>query len=66
MHTQASGGTFPCLDGGYIKWEDAIGSPKLVKRIKWGVLKNPTRAVEKMLRAYKGDPSKLLDLCRYV
>jgi hypothetical protein len=35
-----------------------------VKCIKWASLKSPGRAIEKVLRSYGGDASKLLDVCR--
>jgi hypothetical protein len=37
---------------------------QLAKEIKWGTLKSPKRAIEKMIRAYRGDASQLLDICR--
>jgi hypothetical protein len=34
-------------------------------RVEWAGLKPARRAVEKMVRSYSGDPSRLLDCCRY-
>jgi len=37
---------------------------QVAKKIKWGTLKSPKRAIEKMIRAYRGNASQLLDICR--
>jgi len=35
-----------------------------VQKIKWGGIKSPQRACEKVMRSYRGDVSMLLDVCR--
>jgi len=49
---------------GFVLWETAAASEELKARIKWGKLKKLTRAVEKLMRVYREDVSKLLDVCR--
>uniref|UniRef100_A0A7S0N255 Uncharacterized protein n=1 Tax=Cryptomonas curvata TaxID=233186 RepID=A0A7S0N255_9CRYP len=48
----------------YVRWEDAQDQPDLLHRIKWAHLKSEDRAIEKALRSYKGDVSRLVDICR--
>lgn len=36
----------------------------MATRIKWGGIKSPKRALEKIMRSYGGDASMILDLCR--
>ena len=59
-------GSFFRNGGGFVAWKDAAVDRKLAQQIKWGSLKSPTRAVEKLLRSYQGDVSMLLDLSRCV
>jgi hypothetical protein len=46
--------------GDLVKCDPSIDKGQLVRP----KLKTPQRAIEKILRAYHGDPSYLLDLCR--
>jgi hypothetical protein len=63
----AAGGLFPYVDDAtgevsfepYAEWREGRGG-----RYKWAGLKSAQRAVEKVVRAYDGDVSRLLDLCR--
>jgi len=48
----------------FIKWSEAIQDPSKEKYIKWGKIKTVDRAIEKLLRSYKTDVSRLLDVCR--
>jgi len=48
----------------FVLWSDALRDPILSRRIKWGGVKNPSRAIEKALRSYHASVSDLLDLCR--
>jgi len=48
----------------FVLWSDALRDPILSRRIKWGGVKNPSRAIEKSLRSYHASVSDLLDLCR--
>ena len=61
-----SNGQFFKVGGGFVNWREAKapGSSELMNSIKWAGMKNPERAVEKLVRAYKGDESLLLDICR--
>jgi hypothetical protein len=45
-------------------WKEACMDRDLTKKIKWGGIKSPQRACEKVLRSYRGDVSMLLDVCR--
>ena len=48
----------------FVLWEDAVRDSTLRGSIKWGKLKGIPRSIEKLLRSYDADPSKLLDVCR--
>ncbi|EKX53531.1 hypothetical protein GUITHDRAFT_100517 [Guillardia theta CCMP2712] len=48
----------------YISWREAAGKPEEEAKIKWAGLKGSTRAVEKIVRSYGGDVSKLVDVVR--
>ena len=48
----------------FVKWEDAVRDSRLRSTIKWGKIKGIPRSIEKLLRSYGSDPSKLLDVCR--
>jgi len=43
---------------------DALLDPILMRRVKWGRIKNPERAIEKALRSYRGNIHEVLDICR--
>jgi len=43
---------------------DALLDPILMRRVKWGRVKNPERAIEKALRSYRGNIHEVLDICR--
>lgn len=44
-------------------WHQVEGTPDEDK-VRWATLKKPQRAVEKLIRSYKGKVGKLLDICR--
>jgi predicted urease superfamily metal-dependent hydrolase len=48
----------------FVLWEDACDDPDIRAAIKWGKLKSIPRSVEKLLRSYREDVSRLLDVCR--
>jgi hypothetical protein len=47
----------------FLRWSDVDGRD-MQHSIAWAQLKNPQRCVEKLYRAYGGDVSRLVDLCR--
>ena len=47
----------------FMLWDD-IRSQRMEERVKVAVLKNSERAVEKVIRAYKGKVARLCDVCR--
>lgn len=59
-----SGGMFPAHDGSLVRWESARGSGEERRRVKWGQIKREARAVEKVIRCYGEDVSRLVDVCR--
>lgn len=50
--------------GGFVKWADVCGREPLERRCMWAQMKSHDRAIEKQLRSYRGDPSRLVDVCR--
>jgi len=48
----------------FVLWEDVCDSPERRKVVQWGKLKGVGRAVEKLIRSYGEDVSRLLDVCR--
>lgn len=46
----ASGGSFLRNGGGLIRWNEAASDVELARKIKWGTIKNPKRAIEKLVR----------------
>eukprot|EP00960_Hanusia_phi_P024030 709047-Hanusia_phi.AAC.1 len=48
----------------YILWEDAMEKKELVHKVRWASIKKLDRAVEKLVRSYNSDVSRLLDLVR--
>uniref|UniRef100_A0A7S0W940 RelA/SpoT domain-containing protein n=1 Tax=Hemiselmis tepida TaxID=464990 RepID=A0A7S0W940_9CRYP len=63
-----SKGQFPCFDQDgkrdFILWQDALDHPDKIKKIRFAKLKTVNRAVEKLMRSYREDVSRLLDVCR--
>ena len=61
----ASGGSFPCRMAtgavDYVRWEGVDESPW---QFKWCRLKSTQRAIEKVIRSYGEDASRLVDVCR--
>ena len=47
----------------FVSWVDLYHQPAMVANIKWAKLKNLPRTVNKLLGAYGGDVSRLLDVC---
>mmetsp|Transcript_41922 Transcript_41922/g.102808 ORF Transcript_41922/g.102808 Transcript_41922/m.102808 type:complete len:161 (+) Transcript_41922:3-485(+) len=56
--------SLPIKAQNYVTWEDVLKRPELADKIRWGRLKSLQRAFEKLSRAYHGDASRLVDLCR--
>ena len=55
----------PAADGSrYVLWEAAALSPELRGRVEWGGLKSIGRSIEKLVRSYRYDVSRLVDVCR--
>lgn len=66
------------VGGGFVRWKDVMAADSVANtlicaagkvcstngQIKWATLKSPLRAVEKLVRAYQNDSSRLLDLVR--
>ena len=50
--------------GGFVLWEQAATDPQLCSRIQWGGLKSVKRSIEKLVRSYRHDVSRLVDVCR--
>ena len=70
----ASRGRFPVLsdhpggEGGvdFVRWDLlATAGPLVCSHIQWARPKDGCRAIEKMLRSYDSDESRLLDCCRF-
>jgi len=59
-----SGGWFPRIGGGFVHWKTVRANPRAQREIMWGELKDRARAIDKVLRFYDGDVSKVLDICR--
>ena len=51
-------------DAEFVSWADVCNQPDMVAKINWAKLKNLPRTVYKLLGAYGGDVSRLLDVCR--
>mmetsp|Transcript_8411 Transcript_8411/g.16762 ORF Transcript_8411/g.16762 Transcript_8411/m.16762 type:complete len:156 (-) Transcript_8411:21-488(-) len=48
----------------FVRWDQAKENPTLKSLVRWTQLKKPGRAIEKALRSYGGNVSKLMDICR--
>mmetsp|Transcript_27660 Transcript_27660/g.64297 ORF Transcript_27660/g.64297 Transcript_27660/m.64297 type:complete len:246 (+) Transcript_27660:3440-4177(+) len=48
----------------FILWQDVWEDPDKIERIRFAKLKTVGRAVEKLMRSYREDVSRLLDVCR--
>jgi len=62
-----SHGSFQLKTNGYpefVRWERVCDKSNMFAKIKWGELKSISRSVEKLLRSYQQDVSRLTDLCR--
>lgn len=59
-----SKGSFPTSSGALVAWARAKEEPRLQRSIVWGELKDRSRSIEKVLRFYDSDVSKVLDICR--
>eukprot|EP00281_Chroomonas_sp_CCMP1168_P021744 CAMPEP_0206223420 /NCGR_PEP_ID=MMETSP0047_2-20121206/6477_1 /ASSEMBLY_ACC=CAM_ASM_000192 /TAXON_ID=195065 /ORGANISM="Chroomonas mesostigmatica_cf, Strain CCMP1168" /LENGTH=166 /DNA_ID=CAMNT_0053646297 /DNA_START=230 /DNA_END=731 /DNA_ORIENTATION=- len=46
------------------KWDEIKEDDNLLVSVKWATLKRPDRAIEKIVRSYSQDTSRLLDVCR--
>ena len=61
-----SAGLFPAVSAcpsRFVRWADVAGT-KHESHVAWAALKSTRRAMEKLHRAYDGDVSLLLDVCR--
>jgi len=47
-----------------VRWEELEGDEGMRARVKWGHVKSPDRAVEKLLRVYHLEVPLVLDMCR--
>ncbi|EKX46509.1 hypothetical protein GUITHDRAFT_107714 [Guillardia theta CCMP2712] len=67
---EESRGLFPALPSGSeglvecIGWREAKEDEELQQRIRWAPMKSVDRAVEKLVRSYNNDVSRLLDVVR--
>jgi hypothetical protein len=62
----ASGGLFPSVSAcpsQFLRWADTVGTEH-ERSVAWCHLKSTQRAMEKLHRAYDGDVSRLVDICR--
>jgi len=57
-----AGGSFKLATGGYVRWVQASGIER--RGIAWAKIKSLSRSVEKTMRVYHGDVSRLVDICR--
>jgi len=48
----------------FILWQDAVDHPEKIEGIRFAKMKTVRRAVEKLMRSYREDVSRLLDVCR--
>jgi len=48
----------------WILWKEARATPEGMASIRWARLKTVGRAIEKLMRSYREDVSRLLDVCR--
>mmetsp|Transcript_16961 Transcript_16961/g.26269 ORF Transcript_16961/g.26269 Transcript_16961/m.26269 type:complete len:269 (+) Transcript_16961:227-1033(+) len=48
----------------FVRWLDVVGDPEQVARVRFAKLKSTARCIEKLLRSYSGDVSRLVDICR--
>jgi hypothetical protein len=51
-------------DPEFVRWASVCDKSNMLAKIKWGELKSISRSVEKLLRSYQQDVSRLTDLCR--
>jgi len=61
---QVSGVEVPVEQQMFVRWSQVKNDPDMLRRVKWPVMKRHTRALEKLLRIYKNDPSHLVDVAR--
>lgn len=50
--------------GELVRWEYAKDNPRLQRRLVFQKLKDSARAIDKVIRFYQRDVSRLLDICR--
>ncbi|EKX43201.1 hypothetical protein GUITHDRAFT_110926 [Guillardia theta CCMP2712] len=48
----------------FVLWEEACKYQDMLSSVKWADTKSETRAIEKAVRCYGGDVSRLRDICR--
>ena len=48
-----------------VKWSEAENDPEVASMIKWVAMKNYRRAIEKLMRVYNSDVSRLVDISRH-
>jgi hypothetical protein len=64
----ASGGLLPSVatcPSQFLRWNEIVGTEH-ENGVAWCGLKSPQRAMEKLHRAYDGDVSRLVDICRQI
>jgi hypothetical protein len=52
-----------CLSS-FVKWNDLKGGVAAERKVHWTPMKRHARCIEKMMRSYDNDPSRLLDISR--
>lgn len=48
----------------YVKWETICNDDNCEQKIKWAKIKTAERCMQKLMRAYRGDVSRLVDITR--
>ena len=49
----------------FVKWADAMNDSEMYRKVKWPVLKKSSRMLEKLMRVYQGDASRIADIVRF-
>ena len=61
--TSVSGGVLGDSDSRFRRWDEIVAHG-VEAGVRWATVKLPRRAVEKVVRVYGRDPTRLVDLCR--
>mmetsp|Transcript_58167 Transcript_58167/g.152916 ORF Transcript_58167/g.152916 Transcript_58167/m.152916 type:complete len:1521 (-) Transcript_58167:439-5001(-) len=62
VHKPGDGGEAPLLT--YMRWSDICENEELVRSVVWPKIKSTERSLEKILRSYQKDATRLVDICR--